>query len=261
MVKNKEYMNIVKPSIVMRKKPDDSLNLETECLFGESIEILDTHSDWLFCILKTDNYYGWIKKEGVEYLGKATHRVLNKRTFIFEKKDIKASIIHYLPMGSQICVVEIDDNWSKVLLSRKHICLQGYVPSKHIIQIDKKIKDWVSKAEQLINTPYKWGGRDTIGIDCSALLQLSYATYGEMIPRNTSDQIKLPKKLITSTKNLSRGAVVFWEGHVGIMIDHLNCIHANAFHMKTVIEPLQNIRCRIEKDNKLIKILDFNEIN
>ena len=33
----------------------------------------------------------------------------------------------------------------------------------------------------LINTPYKWGGRDTIGIDCSALLQLSYENYGEFL--------------------------------------------------------------------------------
>ena len=53
-----------------------------------------------------------------------------------------------------------------------------------LLDYNHKVKDWVVMAEQLEGTPYRWGGRDTIGIDCSALLQLSYQTYGEMIPRN-----------------------------------------------------------------------------
>ena len=71
----------------------------------------------------------------------------------------------------------------------------GYLPSSHIVVCENKVKDWVSMAQQLEGIPYRWGGRDTIGIDCSALLQLSYQTYGEMIPRNTSEQVKLKKKL------------------------------------------------------------------
>ena len=251
-------MNIISPFAPMRSQATETSSLETECLFGESIEVLDEYLDWLFCKLKTDNYCGWIKKDEVGHLGEATHKVLNKRTFIFEKKDIKSNTIHYLPMGSQVWVTAIENNWSTIVLSKKHFYGKGYVPSNHIIPINEKVRDWVSKAEQLVNTPYKWGGRNTLGIDCSALLQLSYATSGEAIPRNTSDQVKLQKKTIASSTNLHRGAVVFWEGHVGIMTDHLNCIHANAFHMKTVIETLQNIRNRIEKNNKLIKILDFN---
>ena len=51
-------MNVIKPSASMRLKPDDKENLETECLFGESVEILDTHYEWVFCKLLTDNYHG-----------------------------------------------------------------------------------------------------------------------------------------------------------------------------------------------------------
>ena len=57
---------------------------------------------------------------------------------------------------------------------------------------------------------------------------------------------------------MKRGCVIFWEGHVGIMIDKLNCIHANAFHMKTVTEPLMNIINRMDKDLNIIKMMDFN---
>jgi len=59
-------------------------------------------------------------------------------------------------------------------------------------------------------------------------------------------------------EDLDRGFAVFWEGHVGIMIDKSNCIHANAFHMKTITEPLVNIVKRIGKDNHIVKMMDFN---
>ena len=132
------------------------------------------------------------------------------------------------------------------------------MPSSHIVSLDHRVEDWVAIAELSLGTPYKWGGRDTIGIDCSALLQLSYQTYGEDIPRNTSQQVKLEKKHIRDVDHLKRGCVVFWKGHVAIMIDKFNCIHANAFHMQTKIEPLNKIINRIGKGFNIIKMMDFN---
>ena len=70
-------------------------------------------------------------------------------------------------------------------------------------------------------------------------------TYGQILPRNTIDQIKCNKKIVTSLERLERGCIIFWKGHVGIMIDKLNCLHANAFHMKTIIEPLNEIILRM----------------
>ncbi len=154
-------------------------------------------------------------------------------------------------------VNNIQSEWAQVTLHKDENQV-GYVPSSHIVSLDHRVKDWVTIAELLIGTPYKWGGRDTIGIDCSALLQLSYQTYGEDIPRNTSEQIKLKKDHIKDVDNLKRGCVVFWKGHVGIMTDNFNCLHANAFHMQTKIEPLSKIIRRLGKDLKIIKMMDFN---
>ena len=105
------------------------------------------------------------------------------------------------------------------------------------------------------------GGRDSVGIDCSALVQLSYEAYGQKISRNTSDQVKINLPQINSSEKLKRGYVVFWEGHVGIMVDELNCIHANAFHMKTVVEPLKVICKRFGENFKIKKIINFNKVN
>lgn len=252
-------MNIIQPSVFMKSDPSDSSHLETECLFGETVKIFDECSGWFFCKLITDGYFGWIKKNGLGYLDKSTHRVIAKRSFIYKNRNSKSNCIHYVPMGSNLVIKNIEDNWAEVSLSNKNTQYIGYIPCDHIVKLGHKVNDWVTIAQQLNGTPYRWGGRDSIGIDCSALLQLSYQTYGEIIPRNTSQQIKLKKKVVNNINDLKRGCVVFLEGHVGIMVDNVNCIHANAFHMMTLVEPLKHIINRVEGTLKIKKMMDFNK--
>ena len=251
-------MNVIKPSASMRLEPDEKENLETECLFGESVEILDTHGEWVFCKLLTDNYHGWIKKDCLGFLKNPTHRVLNLRTNIFSSKDVKSNCIHYLSLGSKIHIHKIEDNWATIYLSDRHDIKIAYVPNKHIVSIKHKVKDWVTVAEQFIGAPYKWGGRDSMGIDCSALIQLSCEAYGKNIPRNTQEQINITNSIVYNLDKLKRGHVIFWDGHVAVMVDNFNCLHSNAFHMKTIVEPLNDIILRSKQKYKIIKIVDFN---
>ena len=167
-------------------EPNEEVSLETECLFGETVNIIDEYPEWFLCELLTDNYKGWVKKNSLGILRSSTHRVLSKRSFIFKEPNIRSSCINYIPLGSKISVINIDDNWAKITLSDKHKLSHGYVPNKHIVEINNEVVDWVKIAEQFIGTPYKWGGRDSIGIDCSALLQLSYQAYGKKIFSETS---------------------------------------------------------------------------
>ena len=250
-------MNIINSSVFMKSEPTETSPLETECLFGERVEILDEDLDWVYCKLNTDSYHGWVKKEVLGKTANPTHRVIANRSFVYADKNPKSNCLLYLPLGAQLVIDNIQSTWAEIRLynNKTHV---GYVPSKHIVSLDHKVKDWVAIAELSLGTPYKWGGRNSIGIDCSALLQLSYQTYGENIPRNTSQQVKLKKKNIKNINDLKRGCVIFWKGHVGIMIDSLNCIHANTFHMKTKTEPLFGIIERMGENVNVIKMMDFN---
>jgi hypothetical protein len=242
----------------MKSDKDENTSLETECLFGETVEILDKYKNLVYCKLSTDNYCGWIRKSSLGKYIQTTHRVIVKRTYIYKKKDAKSDVLFYIPMGSHLATEEIKHNWAKIYFSIERKTEVGYVPSNHIVELKNQCKDWVSMAEQLEGIPYRWGGRDTLGVDCSALLQLAYQAYGQKIPRNTSQQLKLEKRIIHNFENLERGCVVFWEGHVGIMTDKNNCIHANGFYMKTTIEPLRKIIGRMAKDFSVIKMMNFN---
>ena len=251
-------MKIIKPSSPMRLEPSEASNLETECLFGETLTIIDKYKDWYYCKLLTDNYCGWVQKKYLGEMINSSHRIVSNRSYLFTENDIKSTYINYLPLGSQIYVSDFDDFWSKVYLGINIKQKFAFIPRKHIIKNENKISDWVSIAEKLLGTPYVWGGRNSIGLDCSALLQLSYQTYGENIPRNSIDQSLLSKEIIHKNENLKRGFVIFWEGHVGIMVDETYCIHANAFHMEVSKEPLVKILERAGKNNPIVKIMNFN---
>jgi len=251
-------MNIVKSSTQMKSDKTGKSSLETECLFGETVEILDEYFDWVYCKLISDNYHGWINKNSLGKLSESTHRVIVKRTFIYKEPNPKSETLMYLPMGSNLAVTCKYSGWALTSFIHENKIKVGYVPNEHIVDLTHKFKDWVATAQLLEGTPYRWGGRDTIGIDCSALLQLSYQTYGKILPRNSSEQIKFKKRNVDNISKLKRGCVIFWNGHVGIMIDKLNCIHANAFHMKTVTEPLSEVIIRMDKTSKILKMMDFN---
>lgn len=161
-------------------------------------------------------------------------------------------------MSSQLSVEKVENSWAIIHLPQRSNLKFAYVPSNHLIKINTYVEDWVSTAELFIGTPYKWGGRDSLGIDCSALLQLSYQNYGKKIPRNSDDQVKIKMEKINEIEKLERGCVIFWKGHLGIMTSNFYCLHANAFHIITIKEPLIKINERMGEKNKIIKMMNFN---
>ena len=129
-------MNVIKPSTPMKAKPATTSELETECLYGETLEVLDRNKEWVFCKLLTDNYLGWVKTEDLGKFLKPTHRIIVTRSFLYESNSEKSNSIHYLPMGSQICVNEILGVWAKVFLNKDYKSCGGIVRK----MIDDNIK-------------------------------------------------------------------------------------------------------------------------
>ena len=238
-------------------KPSRDSELETQCLFGEKVLILKNFESWCYCKLFTDNYEGWVKKQDLGEMKSATHRIITNRSFVYEISSEKSLPIFYLPLGSQISVESFSNYWAKITLPNQYKIINGFIPKNHLVPINHILEDWVIVAENLVETPYIWGGRDTLGLDCSALLQLSCQTNGKYLPRNTIDQLNINGEIITNINDLKRGSVVFWSRHVGIMKNDRICIHANAFHMKTVEEPLTNIISRLAAQNDIIKMINF----
>ena len=104
--------------------------------------------------------------------------------------------------------------------------------------------DFVAVAERFLGVPYLWGGKSSLGLDCSGLVQVALTACGVNCPRDSDMQEGALGKP-ASLAGLQHGDLIFWKGHVAIARGRNSMIHANAFHMAVAIEPVADALARI----------------
>jgi hypothetical protein len=239
-------------------------DIVSQALFGESFLVLKKVGIFFYGINLTDNYNGWISLSDLGKLADFNFYVSQIRTNILSDKDIKSQFIAYLPIRAKVTVISIQKEWVQIDLGKHFSFDIGFIPYSHIIKKNIYKKDWVFFAEKFNETPYRWGGRDSLGIDCSSLIQLSIAFSGYNIPRDTSDQIVYfndseffrVNKYIKGKTKINRGSIVFWTGHIGVAVNKNTIIHASGYHNKVVYENINKAIKRINKEAMIISIKD-----
>ena len=227
----------------LREAPSTDGALLTQALKGERVTVYDRNGEgFAWGQLNSDRYVGWLPDSALTRPGAApTHKVTAIRTFAFPGPSIKLPPAETLPMGAMVTVTREDDTFA--------VTREGwYLPLQHLAGIGQREPDFVTVAERFVGTPYLWGGKSSFGIDCSGLVQISLNAAGTPCPRDTDmqqDELGRPLDAVES-KNLQRGDLIFWKGHVAIARDALTIVHANAYHMATVIEPTSDAIARIK---------------
>ncbi len=235
---------VARAAVPLRREPETSRGIETEALFGESVTVFEEAMGWAWIQLKRDGYVGYVPSDALAP-GElnATHQVSALGTFVYPVPDIKAPPLMLIAMNAQLALRNADDRF--VELERG-----GFVFARHATLIDRHAKDFVEIAERFVGTPYLWGGRTRVGVDCSGLVQTALHAAGIACPRDSDmQQAELGKSvdLAGYVDSLTRGDLVFWRGHVGIMLDAVMMVHANAHHMMVAVETLPEAAARIAR--------------
>ncbi len=236
-----ERRQVVQATAPLRSAPRLDAPLDTEALYGETVTVFDEDEGWAWGQLERDRYVGYLPVEALSDAGApATHRVSALRTYVFSAADIKSAPLMLLSLNARVSA-------SKAGNGLAALGGGGFVPVVHLQALDAFEPDFVSVAERFVGTPYLWGGRTSLGTDCSGLVQLAMEAAGQPCPRDTYMQEATVGEALPITSDLSglrRGDLIFWPGHVGIMVDERRVVHDNAFHMATTIEPLAEVATR-----------------
>jgi cell wall-associated NlpC family hydrolase len=214
--------------------------LDTQALMGERVIVYETTEEgWAWGQLESDGYVGWLSANALRAPGRApTHKVSVPRALAFPGPDIKLPPAVALPMGARLVIASQDERFA-VTASGWHI------PIVHLASIKARLPDFVAAAEEFLHTPYLWGGKTSLGIDCSGLVQVALQAAGVACPRDSDMQEMVLGKL-SSLGELRRGDLVFWKGHVAIARDGETLLHANAHAMAVAIEPAAETIARIK---------------
>ncbi len=228
------------PVAPLRRRPAGDAPLETEALFGEAVTVFEDDAEgWCWVQLDADGYVGYLPGDALTAPGPApTHKVTALRTFVFPGPDIKLPPREALCLGSRVAVRETKGRFA--------LTARGAIFAGHLATLDAPPEtDFVEVAGRFLGTPYLWGGRSALGIDCSGLVQAALAACGIAAPRDSDMQEKALGRPLSLDAPLARGDLLFWPGHVAIAEAPDVLLHANAHAMAVAREPLRPALDRI----------------
>lgn len=224
------------PAAALRRAPDASSEQLTQLLYGEGFDVLDEQDGWLWGQARRDGYVGFVESFGMKPAdGAPDMKVSAIRTYGFAEPSIKSRAIGPFSLGA---LVQVAGREGRFVKDSNGV----WFVEAHLAPIGLFETDPAAVALRYLGAPYLWGGRESLGLDCSGLTLQALGACGIALPRDTDQQ--QAGGYPVAEGDLRRGDLVFWKGHVAMMLDGETIIHANAHHMATAIEPLSVTRAR-----------------
>jgi hypothetical protein len=222
------------PRAALRQAGDAGATAVSELLWGEAFELFDVAGDWGFGRSAHDRYTGWIAMAALGDAPDAASLPVTARLApVFAAADIKAPVRAELPFGARVAGVP-----AGAFLA---LATGGFVHQRHLAPLP--LLTPLAVARGFAGAPYLWGGRTPDGVDCSGLVQAALMACGIACPRD-SDQQRAALGSEVAFADRRGGDIIFFPGHVGLLVDADTLLHANAHWMATVEEPLADVVAR-----------------
>ena len=248
-----ELRQVAAPVAPVRVAPRWDAPLATEALSGELLTAYDFREGWAWVQLHDDRYVGYMPVDCLSgMIEENTHRVMARLTYLYPAPDMKRPPVTKLSFSCTVTPIgKLEGRFAE--LSRG-----GFIFADHLVGIRDRARDFVRVAERFVGVPYLWGGKTSLGIDCSGLVQIALHAAGVPCLRDSDMQMASAGEPIdpTNLEAIQRGDLLFWKGHVAIAQSPDWIIHASGHHMEVVNEPVRRALERTaESHGSLLAIL------
>ena len=239
---------LVQEGIVpLRTRYGTRAELDTELLFGESVTVLARRKGYLRVSAQLDGKEGFIPATALasrRFI--PTHRVWVPHVVTSRKRPVQSAEVLHLPMNALVRVRETPDKFSQLSVG-------GWVNHACLKPLHEFEADFVDVALRFRGRPYKWGGRTALGLDCSALIQVSLQACGyKNVPRDSGPQSR-ELGIPVFDGEFRRGDLLYWKGHAAIVLNRHYLLHAADHTMMVVVEPIEEVLARRRKEEPLDK--------
>ena len=222
-----EYAVVTVPAAPVRRKARHQTEMVNQLLFGETVRILKTKGNlWIRVRSMHDSYDGWLTRTLIEPVEESFATAMSEfvTTDMLGFISINEKTMN-IPLASSL------PGFSNGFGKSGNITYQfsGSYLKRHAQQPDA---DLVSRyTMRWLNSPYMWGGRTMLGIDCSGFVQVNYKMMGIDLPRDAWQQAQEGKP-VKKLKDAQTGDLAFFDDkdeivHVGILLNNEQIIHAS----------------------------------
>jgi len=235
-----ERLRVTSGVLDVRARPDAGAMRTSQLLFGEDFTVYDRAGGWAWGQCQVDGYVGYVPADGLGPAdAPADHEVTALRTYAFEGPDLKTEPVATLHLSTRVRVLDRDGRFCRTDAG-------GWVVEQHLAALGNPATDPLDVAWMFAGAPYLWGGRSSLGLDCSALVQLALARCGRSVPRDSDQQERSVGNAVDGGVEAARtGDLLYMKGHVVIVSGPGRILHANAHHMAVAEEPLEAFLDRI----------------
>lgn len=228
----------------LREVPEEDGRLGTQALHGETVTVFEEKGDFGLVQMERDRYVGWALMDALSApVIEPTHKVSALRTYACSEPHLKSAPHFLVTMGARFSIEARENGF--VQTPRGH-----WLPEQHVAALDEFEDDPAGVALRFLHAPYLWGGCESLGLDCTGLTRAAYLACGVILPRDSDMQFAWAGDAVEHWRDPAgrqRGDLIFWKGHVGILLDADTLLHANAYHMAVAAEPLDGAIERIAK--------------
>ncbi len=246
-------LRIDKPVVDVYGSPNPRGGRVNQLLFNEVVAHLGTRGDFIR-IRGSDGYEGWIRMDqsATNLPARLTHLVDVPTAALLDERT--GRIVGRLSFGTRILILEKDASFGLIGFGGKSALISmGCV--RTVIARRLSWQTLRTYLDNLVGTPYFWGGRSGFGVDCSGLVQLIYNSCGYDLPRDSSDQRKRGRRV--SVKSLKQGDLIFSPGHVCVYYGAGRIIHSSAraggVYLENLLSDTSDSRTDIRSKVEMVK--------